>query len=78
MKIRVTIDTDKCDLSDMGSMERGTYQVTADGVEHCWYGQQKQAAWILEHYEFYRDDPKLARKIHGFETKALKFMELMR
>ena len=38
MKIRVTIDTDKCDLSEMGSMERGTYQVTADGVEHCWYG----------------------------------------
>ena len=38
MKIRVTIDTDKCDLSDMGSMERGTYQVTVDGVEHCWYG----------------------------------------
>ena len=38
MKIRVTIDTDKCDLSDMGSMESGIYQVTVDGVEHCWYG----------------------------------------
>ena len=38
MKLRVTIDTDKCDLSEMGSMERGTYQVTVDGVEHCWYG----------------------------------------
>ena len=38
MKLRVTIDTDKCDLDDMGSMERGTYQVTKDGVEHCWYG----------------------------------------
>ena len=38
MKLRVTIDTDKCDLSDMGSMERGTYDVSIDGVEHCWYG----------------------------------------
>ena len=38
MKLRVTIDTDKCDLDDMGSMERGTYQVSFDGVEHCWYG----------------------------------------
>ena len=40
-------------------------------------GQRSQAAWILEHYEFYKDDPKLARKIHNFETQALKFMELM-
>ena len=41
-------------------------------------GQRNQAAWILEHYEFYKDNPKLARKIHSFETKAVKFMELMR
>ena len=38
MKIRVTIDTDKCDLSDMGSLERGTYGVAIDGVQHWWYG----------------------------------------
>ena len=38
MKIRVTIDTDKCDLSDMGSVERGTYSVAIDGVQHWWYG----------------------------------------
>ena len=38
MKLRVTIDTDKCDLSDMGSLERGTYGVAIDGVQHWWYG----------------------------------------
>ena len=38
MKLRVTIDTDKCDLSDMGSLERGTYSVAIDGVQHWWYG----------------------------------------
>ena len=38
MKIRVTIDTDKCDLSEMGSVERGTYGVSIDGVQHWWYG----------------------------------------
>ena len=38
MKIRVTVDTDKCDLSEMGSVERGTYGVAIDGVQHWWYG----------------------------------------
>ena len=38
MKIRVTVDTDKCDLSEMGSYERGTYGVAIDGVQHWWYG----------------------------------------
>ena len=41
-------------------------------------GQRSQAARNLQHYECYRDDPNLARKIHCFESKALKFIELMR
>lgn len=40
MKLRVTVDIDKIDLGEYGSLERGVFGCDRDGLYHLFYGNR--------------------------------------
>ena len=54
MKIRATIDLDKVDLDDYGSMENGVFGCDEEGVYHMFYHNRSDMV-VFEDVEILED-----------------------